>query len=140
METRKAKIIAALEAFIDQRPGLDFRNYGDVSAYRADSRKATQQLHDAQALLRQVELRDLLTADMLEEAFKRAFSGRLSWNGKELDYCTGQYWCLEYRAAVCAVLASAMWDYWAPDYNDAAAIRQAAKNNFGRGIAKRWFN
>jgi hypothetical protein len=29
--------------------------------------------------------------------------------GVSLDYCTGQYWPTEYRAAVCAVLASLLW-------------------------------
>lgn len=28
-----------------------------------------------------------------------------------VDYCTGQYFPTEYRRAVCAVLASALWDY-----------------------------
>lgn len=36
-----------------------------------------------------------------------------------LDYCTGQYWSTEYRRAVCAVLARALWDYWRADAEEA---------------------
>jgi hypothetical protein len=32
-------------------------------------------------------------------------------NRAVIDYCTGQYWPTEYRRAVCAVLASALWEY-----------------------------
>lgn len=29
----------------------------------------------------------------------------------KIDYCTGQYWPTEYRAAVCSVAASTLWDW-----------------------------
>lgn len=32
-----------------------------------------------------------------------------------LDYCTGQYWPTEYRAAACAVLASVLWGWFRSD-------------------------
>jgi len=105
-------ILTALDAFIRQRPGLDYGNYGDPSAYRAEVRSIGRDLQDARALLHAVELRPSITAAMLREAFQSAFSGRLSWDGARLDYTTGQYWPTEYRRAAAAVLASALWSYW----------------------------
>lgn len=33
MEPRKQAILDALDAFVRQRSGMDFRNYGDVTSY-----------------------------------------------------------------------------------------------------------
>jgi hypothetical protein len=111
---KKQQIVEALRAWINQRPGLDPRDYGDGPGYRSESRRITRQRDDALTLLRSVELADGLTADALRAAF-RAYSGRLQLLDRGpavyLDYCTGQYWPTEYRAAACAVLASALWDY-----------------------------
>lgn len=161
----KQQILAALDKWIRQRPGLEFGNYGNVSAYRSELRSIAKDLQHARILMRQVELRDSITAEDLLRAFS-AFSGRLSIkevDGKaQLDYCTGQYWPTEYRRAVCAVLASALWerkrqdmpskivkdgrDYY-PHCNGSKNlqsagdwIRQSFKREFGRGIANRWFN
>ena len=51
----KQTLIDALRAFINQRPGFDWRNYGDLTSYRADVRRATQQRADALAMLAYVE-------------------------------------------------------------------------------------
>lgn len=140
----KEQIVTLLYAWIRQRPGLEFGNYGDVTAFRSESRSITRQYREARELLRAVELAGGLTAAQLMEAFPRAFSGRLTLAHRTsnaaatkcpscgakpgklhredctggdhrpvwmLDYCTGQYWPTEYRAAACAVLAAALWDY-----------------------------
>ena len=151
--SERAAILAALDAWIRQRPGLDPRNYishgaddAGRKAYRAEVRAIGRDLRDARELLRAVELRPSIGAPELRKAFS-AFSGRLTWravgevcdtcNGagtlgterntcytckasgtyprSELDYCTGQYWPTEYRAAACVVLASALWAYWRAD-------------------------
>lgn len=157
--TDKDKIIALLYAWVSQRPGLEFENYGDVSSYRAEMRGITHDLHDARILLAYVE-RVGITAERLREAFS-AFSGRLSLvasdKGMRLDYCTGQYWPTEYRKAACAVLASAIWDYTRCEcmpeptigadghrlyrgITGGAFIRKAARREFGSRLANRWFN
>ena len=145
-----AQILTALDRFARQRPGLEYGNYGDATAYRSEMRRITRQLADARTLLRAVE-HSGITADQLREAF-RAYSGRLAITetdkGIRLDYCTGQYWPTEYRAAVCAVLASALWDYYRDDFAASAkpgesagdAVRRQFRREFGRGIANRWFN
>lgn len=145
----KQQIIALLSAWISQRPGIDARNYisgwNDTNgrrAYNSEVRKVTQQLHDARTLLNWVESSQI-TADELTAAF-RAFSGRLQLTNNKLEYCTGQYWPTEYRAAACAVLASALWDYYRSDVesetNKGEALHKKFVRLFGRGIASRWFN
>lgn len=140
-------ILHALAAFAASRPGLEPRNYisswNDTEgrrAYAAEVRSITRDLHHARALLTAVRLSAVTEAQLLN-AF-RAFSGRLSWDGQRLDYCAGQYYPTEYRRAVCAVLASALWDYYRTDCNcdTGDKIRAAARQNLPRAIASHWFN
>lgn len=151
------------------------------AAYFAEVRSITRDLHDARELLNAVALRPSIGAPELREAF-RAYSGRLMWKvvgqcrfcdardesehtrhtshaftpvqTEHLDYCTGQYWPTEYRRAVCAVLRSALRDYWraywadnsakreaigAPALNIGDCIRGDAKRELSRGVYARWF-
>ena len=141
MTEQRETILNALTAFANQRPGLDYANYGNPSSYRSEMRSITKDLHHTRALLSAVR-HSMITGDELKAAFQNAYSGRLSWNGKSLDYCTGQYWPTEYRRAVCAVLASALWVYYREhcgcDTGD--KIRAAAKRNLPAPIARRWFH
>ena len=148
MDTRKETLIACLRKFIAQRPGLEFGNYGDVSAYRSEMRSITKDRHHAETMLASVAWRDSITTDSILEASKHAFSGRLAITEPSpgrfvLDYCTGQYWPTEYRRAVCSVLSSALWDYWRECGGAAStgdAIRKTAAAELSRSIAQRWFN
>jgi hypothetical protein len=148
---KKQQIIAAMYAFIGQRPGLEFGNYGDVPNYRAEVRAIGRDLTQARQLLRYVELRASITADDIIVASKHAYSGRLTITATDddavsIDYCTGQYWPTEYRKAACAVLSQAIWA-WHRDQcmpADTAKpgdyLRASLKREFGRGMASRWFN
>ena len=159
----KQKIIDALRAFAHKRPGLEYGNYGDPVAYRAEMRAITKDLHQARALLRYIELRASISAADIIKASKSAYSGRLTIGADAtIDYCTGQYWPTEYRRAVCAVLAQVIWA-WQRDqclpaptlhhnsetgetverYKGQRAgdyLRASLKREFGRGMAARWFN
>ena len=140
----RGEILAALSAFAHQRPGLEYGNYGNPAAYRAEVRAITAKLHDARKLLRAVEMRPVISSADLKEGFS-AYSGRLSWDGQRLEYCTGQYWPTEYRAAVCAVLARVLWEFFrncAPKgtENLGEYIRTAARRELGRSLARRFFN
>lgn len=144
--TERDCILQALSAWVRQRPGLDFRDYGDVPAFRAERKRIVRQLRDAEDLLRAVRKRGISAGD-LKGAFERAFSGRLTWTPatRKLDYCTGQYWPTEFRAAACAVLAAALWNYFracVPEHveNKGNAIREMARAQLGGPIAKRWFD
>jgi hypothetical protein len=181
MEPRKQAICDALSRFIRQRPGLEFGNYGDVKAYRSELRSITKDRHHAETLLRAVMAHDSITADDLIRAAQSAYSGRLTivpplenyahgpctgssspyWR---IEYVTGQYFPTEYRRAVCAVLASALW-YWTrehampeptntdgdgnrlyPDHVNRSVVsagdwlRAHFRREFGKGIASRWFS
>lgn len=169
MNRDKENLLQCLRAFISQRPGLEFCNYGDVSAYRSEMRSITKAKHHAETLLNAVAWRDSITADDIIAASKGAYSGRLTiertdTGGFRIDYCTGQYFPTEYRNAACAVLASALWKYWAGNMPEAKVIqhgsasvrpmsteytydglragdwlRREARREFGRGIAQVWF-
>jgi hypothetical protein len=143
MIDHKQALLYALNRFVAQRPGLEFANYGDGPAYRAEMRSITRDCTEARRLLGYVE-RSSITAEQIIDASKRAFSGRLSITptdtGYSLSYCTGQYWPTEYRRAVCAVLASAIWNHWRDETSTGDSLHRAARNEFGRGIASRWFH
>jgi hypothetical protein len=142
----KTNILKALSDFANQKPRLEFGNYGDAATYRAEMRAITKDLHHVRHLLRAVELRESITAQSLVTAADNAFSGRLTIygdyenGGVRIDYCTGQYFPTEYRKAVAAVLSRALWNYWASDATDAQRIRNTARANLPRAIATAYFN
>ena len=146
----KAALIETLHAWINQRPGLEPANYisgwndtAGRSAYRSDARSITKDLHDARYLLDYIAIRDSITAEQILNAAKHNFSGRLSItpdnDGFKVDYCTGQYWSMEYRKATAAVLRGAIWDWLSEERTDAEAVRKAARREFPASIARRWF-
>lgn len=166
MALNKQQIITALRVWVNQRPGLEFGNYGNVTSYRSELRSITKDRATALRMLRDIELRDSITAPMLLEGF-RAYSGRLTITEKDgkpqLDYCTGQYWPTEYRRAVCAICAAVLWDYvrehcmpskivegdrnYYPHANGSRNKQSAGdwlrthfSREYGRGIASRWFS
>ena len=161
MDTGKQNLLNCLKAFINQRPGLEFCNYGDITAYRSEMRSITKAKHEAVALLNAVAWRDSITAEDIIEASASAYSGRLTikttgLGAYRIDYCTGQYFPTEYRNAVCAVLSQCLWTYWRdnisgpalcdiPDHapgvkNIGDSIRKTARKELGRGIVQHWFN
>lgn len=142
----------ALRRFINQRSGIEYGNYqcGDWKqtreCFNGDYRPMLKHGKQARQMLRAVELRDSITAEMLKEA-SRAYSGRLQFvdrngSGVAIEYTTGQYFPTEYRKAACAVLAQCLWDYFrtACECETAEDIRTYAKRELGIGIAKTWFN
>lgn len=174
---KKQQMIEALRRFINQRSGIEFRNYdcGDWKrtreSFMGDYRPILRHGRHARAMLAAVEACDGISEQSLIEA-SRAYSGRLQFvdrdGGVSVDYTTGQYFPTEYRAAACAVLASALWSHYRdsltnPDgkvtrshgsgtfrseseydgYNGFTAgevIRAKAYKAFGRAIARTWFN
>lgn len=136
----KQLIIDALHQWIRQRPGLEFANYGDVSTYRAELRSIGNDLKHARELLAAVAWRDGITDKDLIDASRRAYSGRLTIDtssGVSIDYCTGQYWPTEYRRAACAVLASALREYWKRSTSSSAA---EARRSLSRSVIRTYFN
>jgi len=141
---KKQTIIDALNAWVNQRPGLDYGNYGDLVAYRAEVRSIGKDLQHARAMINYVAWHDSITAEMILDAAK---SGRLSIVVTDgtvaIDYCTGQYWPTEYRPAVCRLLSSVIWNWMRenalPRPNMGDYIRKTARRELGTSIARRWF-
>jgi len=134
-------ILDGLSSFVNQRPGFDWHNYDSMSQYRSDYNPVLQAKHDFHTMRR---FSELYSVDIM--AGQSAFSGRLEIKPGpdrrvEIDYCTGQYFPVEYRNAACAVLASAIWSYWRDcGYDTGDKLRKKAHQEFGRGLANRWFN
>lgn len=130
----KEQITDALRAFLRQRPGLEWANYGSTASYRADSRSITRDLRDALELLRAVELRSIPAESML------GTHGRLTV-GPRIDWCTGQYWPVEYRAGVARYLAGLLWDHWRDrcGCSTVEKIRAEASRSLSRAVVARFF-
>jgi len=118
-ESSPIAVFNALEKFINQRPNLDPANYGchpEQLAYSSQSQRIEARRSMRQELASiskdgtraRKALKEARTyppnGAILAEAFGQAFSGRLSWTGSKLEYCTGQYFPTEYRAAAATVL------------------------------------
>lgn len=142
----KPAILQALRAFVQKRPGFDPANYGfdaaGRSAYRSDSRRATRDMNHALDLLRAIEWRDRIDAEHIFDAARggRLQLIRLADGNYRVDYTTGQYWCTEYRSAVCALAVSVLWRRFRalPGVETADDVRRMARLELGRSLA-RWF-
>ena len=134
--------------FVNQRPGLEYANYGDITSYRAEMREITKDRNDFFELLslaqRRVENFDAKLSEYLT-----ATNGRLSLKNGKLDYCTGQYFPTEYRPAANRILSNLIWASYRdetetnspnPIYKDGHAIRKAIDRNLSRRVVKHYFN
>jgi hypothetical protein len=149
-QTSKTTLCDMVRKFIDQRSGMDFREYGnDRAAFMSDYRPMLRNGRDARRLLAFVEGREDITADDILTT--TSGNGRLEFfyagGGVRLEYTTGQYFPTEYRAAACSMLAILAWQALDRDLGDtdpengaADAIRRRAGRIFGRGIASRFFS
>jgi hypothetical protein len=136
--------LALLQKFVDQRPGLEFADYGDVRAYRNESAEITRDRSDFYELLRVAS--SLLSPAELEEKTAqhlRTSSGRLTLEGDRLQYITGQYFPTEYRPAACRVLVSIIWGEYQKDQTLETGhdIRRAIRRRLNsRRVARLYFN
>ena len=133
MDNDKAKIIAALRAWINQRPRLRYADYGEAASYRREARRIGRQLEDARRLIRRVEV-----LPITGEALAGLFRGRLTWDGEALEYTAGQYWPTEYRAAAARVCADALWDYYR-EGRTWEQLQTLFREQYGKRIHSAWF-
>lgn len=97
-----------LAAYAAKNPGLDYRDYGNVTAYRGDSRMITQQMHDVRTALRFACAVNVQDDHLIEVSRGERLTIERTENGRLiLDYTTGQYWPTEYRGAVARLLERA---------------------------------
>lgn len=142
------KTTEKLIKFVNQRPGLDFANYGDITSYRSEMRGITNDRSDFFELLSVAQRR--LDGDLEQKLTKELenSNGRLTLNKKgDLEYCTGQYFPTEYRSAAARIIANVLWASYRdekdtkgnPIYKDGIEIRKAIRRNLGRRAGK-YFN
>jgi len=144
-------LLQQLTAFANQRPQIEWANYCDHYWIRKERAEVTRTLADYRALsgrVGQLIYGGFISEGQLRDASRMAYSGRLKFTDRGVEYCTGQNWSTEYRAAACAVLASVLRDFererlseTVDDWRELADImRKNFRQQFGRGIASRWFN
>lgn len=144
-------LLQQLTEFANQRPQIEWANYCDHYWIRKEREEVTRQLADYRALsarVGQLIYGGFLSEDEIRHASNSAFSGRLQFTDRGIEYCTGQNWSTEFRAAACAVLSSVLRDYelerlsqTVDDWTKKGEImRKNFRQQFGRGIASRWFN
>lgn len=140
-------LVENLIKFVNQRPGLDFANYGNISSYRQESREITADKHDFFELLALAQRRINNFSQVLEKELINT-SGRLTLENGKLQYITGQYFCTEYRPAANRVLVSLIWNDYRDEKNadgssvyvDGPSIRKAIKRNLSRRVSRLYFN
>jgi uncharacterized membrane protein len=132
-------ILTALRAFINARPGFDWRAYAGSPAaiYRADYAVAYRDLQDARVLLRACALASV-SADDLCAALADARRLTLTPSGA-LEFTACQYPPTEYRAAACRALADALERHYMPGVPDRAALLRLLRNVLGARLTRRWF-
>lgn len=141
--------LSALDALVATRPMLDPNNYGDLASYRRDQRRNARDAADYRLLRLYVkptneELREAARGSRIEfvhalHTLKDTLADREP--GVRADYCAGQYYPVEYRAACVRLLARVWWVEAAKQHHvTAQSIRNSARRLFGSGIARRWFN
>ena len=141
----KQTIIDALRAFLATRPGFDPGNYATRASYLSEMRQATRQRNEALRFLRDIELRDSIT---WQDIFDATRGGRIDMqlvgDGCSVSYTAGQYYPLEYRAAVARLAANVLWawkrDHCMPADQGADWLRASFKREYGRGLASRYFS
>lgn len=133
---------ALLVDFVQQRPGFEFANYGNVTAYRADMRESTNDRSDF------YELFSFAISKIGSEQLSAAIYSQLDKGSRlyivtgKMHYHTGQYFPTEYRAAACRLLANILWAYVRGNYgfNTGDDIRKYFRRQFSRRICKNYFN
>lgn len=142
--------IEKMTKFVNRRPGLEFCNYGNISAYRSEMREITKDRTDYFELLNIAFSRSDNLNEQLTNYLQKS-SGRLTLNNNDnLEYCTGQYFPTEYRPASNRVLSNLIWASYRdeiesntpnPVYKDGNDIRKALKRRgISRRIMKHYFN
>lgn len=130
--------LSALDALVATRPMLDPANYGDLASYRHDQRRNARDAADYR-LLR------LYVKPTNEELADAARGSRITFDDNYsaiVDYCAGQYYPVEYRAACVRLLARVWWTRTVAQNPQwpVHEIRNHARVLFGRGVNRRWFN
>jgi len=133
--------LEALRAFVARRSGIEPGNYNDRQSFMSDYRRILRDGRDARVMLRYLERAARNAAERGAPMPLPPGVNRLAWDGKAWDFTACQYHPTEYRAAACRWLASTIVAHWdvPSGHGRWITIAANARNVFGHGIAKRWF-
>lgn len=106
-DTTHATPMEALLAYANQRPGLEFGNYGNGPAYRSESRRIAGDLKRVSRAAEEFEQAHGTDTDLIDATRGGRLTLERTDDAYSVDYCTGQYWPTEYRPAVARVLETA---------------------------------
>jgi hypothetical protein len=137
------QILNDLLEFVNGRTGMDIRNYArdwrdsdGIKAFRSEYREILRDGRDARTMIR--ACRHLVPAAVL--LLQGRTNDRLTYGSKGFEYCVGQYWCTEYRAAACWYLRRCYREALMAQGCSWDEVQQRAKRELGLGIARRWFS
>lgn len=149
----KNELVNLLNRMLWSRSSLDPRNYirsyddnAGKAAYRGDQATRRRHLNHGKVLLAAVANAHGITGEAITAELLRG--NRLSLENGKLEYTAGQYYPMEYRAAICRLCATLLWYYHRNDFaaakregeSDGDSIRRNFRRMFGRAIGKAWFN
>lgn len=93
------ELASQFQNFVNQKPGFSLMDYSTMSSYKSDY-NYYKKYADKNRKISEYELTDIFSSLNEEELAHRVFDGRLYINEKgEMDYITGQYFCVEYQQA-----------------------------------------
>lgn len=136
-----------LREFANQKPSLNFDDYGNRSDYQKESREITKDLHDFRELVYLASARIENLNDKLTSYLENT-SGRLCLKDGKLEYTTGQYFPTEYRPAANNVLRDVIFADYIDEkdsegndlYSTGRDICKAIRRNLSRRVASNYFN
>ena len=152
LDRERQKVLDALKEFALRPPHMPMADYESDYCYRVAKRLATRNLNEALILISRIE-KSKMPLEILRKAFTSTWDGRLELGEFGLlRYRAFGNEDLEYRKAVCAVCAKALWLHYSrvwfdemnriyPDFPGGpyAAIHWYLCLTSGAGIAGRWF-
>jgi hypothetical protein len=137
------QILDDLLKFVNRRTNMDIRNYAKgwsdmegLKTFRSEYREILRDGRDARTMI--LASRHVVPAAVL--LLQGRTNERLTYGSNGFDYCVGQDWCTEYRAAACWYLRRCYEETLMAQGCSCGEIQQLAKREFGLGIARRWFS
>lgn len=136
------RILDAAAALLESRPGIEPGNYATRADLQRDYYRVSADLRLGRALLAEARLG--ADADRLLSALPSRIElwGDVDEAGRVVavtraEYCAGQYYCTEYRAAVVGWLVSVVARAWAGDAPAYTPERRARLvRRYGRRLAE----
>lgn len=136
------QMVEALSTLLESRPNFKSADYGDRASYRAETRRATADLRLGRALLAEVRLGPDLSELLASQHRRIEFWGAMGSGGmveaiQRAEYTAGQYYCVEYRAAVVGMLASVAAERFARQYQATGPFSRANVSRMAKRYGRR---